>query len=250
MMIFEILTIFPRIFESPLGESLLKKGIEKGILEIRVTDLRDFAPGKHRVTDDYPYGGGAGMVMKPEPIIRAVENIKAKHPAAQSILLTPQGERFHQGLAKTLSEHHHWILICGRYEGLDERVRLAAVDREISIGDFILNGGEIPALVLIEALSRYLPGFLGSEQSVEDDSFSSGLLEYPQYTRPPVFEGMAVPEVLLSGNHAQIEKWRREESLKRTLARRPDLLSKATLSEKDSDFLAQLKNNDSPAESR
>lgn len=244
MMIFEILTIFPKIFESPLGESLLKKGIEKGLLEVRVLDLREFAQGKHRVTDDYPYGGGAGMVMKPEPVIRAVESIKARHPAAQSILLTPQGERFHQGLARELSEHTHWILICGRYEGLDERVRLAAVDREISIGDFILNGGEIPALVLIEALSRYLPGFLGSEQSAEDDSFSRGLLEYPQYTRPPVFEGMAVPEVLLSGNHAQIEKWRRQESLKRTLERRPDLLANVRLSEEDLAFLAEVRSQE------
>ncbi|MCX5906110.1 MAG: tRNA (guanosine(37)-N1)-methyltransferase TrmD [Deltaproteobacteria bacterium] len=244
MLIFDILTLFPKIFESPLGESLLKKGIEKGLLEMRITDLRDFASGKHRVTDDYPYGGGAGMVMKPEPIIRAVENIKTRHPEAQAILLTPQGERFHQGLAKTLSGHPHWILICGRYEGLDERVRLAVVDREISIGDYILNGGEIPALVMIEALGRYLPGFLGSEQSVEDDSFSRGVLEYPQYTRPPIFQGMAVPEILLSGNHAQIEKWRRHESLKRTLKRRPELLTNAKLSEEDLAFLAEL-NKDS-----
>ncbi len=240
MMIFDVLTIFPRIFNSPLNESLLKKGIEKGLLEIRVKDLRDYAEGRHRVTDDYPYGGGAGMVMKPEPIISAVEDIKGQSPEARTILLTPQGERFHQGLAKSLSAHRHWIFICGRYEGMDERIRFAVVDREISIGDYVLNGGEIPALVMIEAMSRYLPGFLGSEESIEDDSFSKGLLEYPQFTRPPIYRGMAVPEVLLSGNHAEIGKWRRRESLRRTLCLRPDLLDQAELSDEDLAFLAEI----------
>jgi tRNA (guanine37-N1)-methyltransferase len=241
-MIFDILTIFPGIFDSPLAESLLKKALDRGLIQVRVRNLRDFAEDRHRMTDDYPYGGGAGMVMKPEPIIRAVEAIKAEDPEAISVLLTPQGERFHQGIAKSMSEYKHYILICGRYEGLDERVRLAAVDREISIGDYILMGGEIPALVFIEAVARYLPGFLGCGQSVEEDSFSQGLLEYPQYTRPSVFRGMAVPEVLLSGNHAQIERWRRRESLRRTLLKRPDLLERAVLSEEDLIFIQEIKN--------
>jgi tRNA (guanine37-N1)-methyltransferase len=240
-MIFDILTIFPGIFESPLGESLLKKGLDRGLLTVRLRNLRDYTQDKHRTTDDYPYGGGAGMVMKPEPIIRAVEEIKAEDPEARSVLLTPQGERFHQGMAKAMSLHGHWILICGRYEGLDDRVRMTVVDREVSIGDYILNGGEIPSLVVLEAISRYIPGFLGSEDSAEGDSFGNGLLEYPQYTRPPVFRDMAVPDILLSGHHAQIERWRREESLRRTFLRRPDLLEKAALDRKDLDFLAELK---------
>jgi len=247
-MIFDVLTIFPGIFNSPLAESLLKKAQDRGLIEIRVRNLRDFAEDRHRTTDDYPYGGGAGMVMKPEPVIRAVEALKAQDPDAKSVLLTPQGERFHQKMARSMSEHSHYILICGRYEGLDERVRVAAVDREISIGDYVLMGGEIPALVFIEAVSRYLPGFLGSGQSVEEDSFSRGLLEYPQYTRPPVFEDMAVPEILLSGNHAEIERWRRKESLRRTLLRRPDLLEGAVLSEEDHAFLERLKSQTFTAE--
>lgn len=241
-MIFDVLTIFPEIFRSPLSESLIKKALDKRLIQIRVWNLRDFAEDKHHMTDDYPYGGGAGMVMKPEPVFRAVEEIKAQTPGAQSILLTPQGEKFHQGLARELSEHKHWILVCGRYEGLDERVRLGAVDREISVGDYILNGGEIPALVFIEVISRYVPGFLGSEASVEEESFTDGLLEYPQYTRPPVFREMTVPEVLLSGNHAEIQRWRRKESIRRTYLKRPDLLERAQLTKEDLAFLAELKN--------
>jgi len=240
-MVFDILTIFPEIFRSPLSESLIKKALDKGVLQVRIWNLRDFTEDKHRTTDDYPYGGGAGMVMKADPIFRAVEEIKANNPDARTLLLTPQGERFHQGLAKGLSEQKHWILICGRYEGLDERVRLGVVDREISIGDYVLNGGEIPALVFLEVISRYVPGFLGSEQSVEEETFSDGLLEYPQYTRPPVIRGMEVPEILLSGNHSEIKRWRRRESLKRTYLRRPDLLERADLSEEDLEYLAELK---------
>ena len=164
----------PECFQSPLSESLLKKALDKGILKIRIRNLRDFTEDKHRMTDDYPYGGGAGMVMKPEPVIRAVEEIKAQDPEARSVLLTPQGEPFHQKVAREMSAHPHWILICGRYEGLDERVRLTAVDREISIGDYVLTGGEIPALVLIDAVSRYIPGVLGCAESVEEDSFAGG----------------------------------------------------------------------------
>ncbi len=240
-MVFDILTIFPEIFRSPLSESLIKKALDKGILQVRVWTLRDFTEDKHRTTDDYPYGGGAGMVMKADPIFRAVEEIKNNHPEARTLLLTPQGERFHQGLARGLSEQKHWILICGRYEGLDERIRLGVIDRELSIGDYVLNGGEIPALVFLEVISRYVPGFLGSEQSVEEETFSDGLLEYPQYTRPPVIRGLEVPEVLLSGNHAEIKRWRRRESLKRTYLRRPDLLERADLSEEDLAYLGELK---------
>jgi tRNA (guanine37-N1)-methyltransferase len=240
-MIFDVLTIFPGMFQSPLAESLLKKALEKGILQVRIRNLRDFTTDKHRMTDDYPYGGGAGMVMKPEPVIRAVEEIKAQYSEARSVLLTPQGDPFHQGVAREMSAHSHWILICGHYEGLDERVRQSAVDREISIGDYVLTGGEIPALVLIDAISRYIPGVLGCAESVEEDSFARGLLEYPQYTRPPVFREMAVPDVLLSGNHAQIERWRRQESLRRTLNRRPELLDRARLSEEDMEILSKLK---------
>jgi tRNA (guanine37-N1)-methyltransferase len=240
-MIFDVLTIFPGMFSSPLAESLLKKAIDKGLLEVRIRNLRDYAEDKHRMTDDYPYGGGAGMVMKPEPVIRAVEEIKERDPEARAVLLTPQGEPFRQKSAREMSAHPHWILICGRYEGLDERVRLAAVDREISIGDYVLTGGEIPALVVLDAVSRYVPGVLGCAGSVEEESFVQGLLEYPQYTRPPVFREMAVPEILLSGNHAQIERWRRRESLRRTFARRPDLLEQALLSAEDRVFLEELK---------
>ena len=240
-MIFDVLTIFPGIFTSPLAESLLKKALDRNLIQVRIKNLRDFTRDKHRMTDDYPYGGGAGMVMKPEPIIRAVEEIKTEDPEAQAVLLTPQGKRLDQKLAREMSGHKRWILICGRYEGMDERVRLTAVDREISIGDYILTGGEIPALVVIDAVSRHIPGFLGCEQSVEEDSFSHGLLEYPQYTRPPVYRGMAVPEVLLSGHHAQIERWRRRESLRRTFLQRPDLLAGASLSEEDKAFLREVK---------
>lgn len=241
MMIFDVLTIFPGIFTSPLQESLLKKALDKNLIQVRVFNLRHFATDKHHTTDDYPYGGGGGMIMKPEPIILAVEKIKAEDHQAKTVLLTPQGELFNHHMAREMSSHHHWILICGRYEGLDERVRLSVVDREISIGDYILTGGEIPALVIIEAVSRFIPGFLGSARSAEEDSFAHGLLEYPQYTRPPVFRGMAVPEVLLSGNHAEIEAWRRRESLRRTFLRRPDLLEKAQLTEEDKKFLQSLR---------
>ena len=207
-MIFDVITIFPGFFQSPLAESLMGKALEKEIMKVRVHNLRDFANDKHRMTDDSPYGGGVGMVMKPEPVIRAVEKIKLEFPEAVTVLLTPQGERLHQGLAKELSKTEHWILICGRYEGLDERIRLAVVNREISIGDYILTGGELASLVFIEVLSRYVPGFMGCDKSIEQETFADGLLEYPQYTRPPIFRNMSVPEVLLSGNHGQIERWR------------------------------------------
>ncbi len=240
-MIFDVVTIFPGFFQSPLAESLMGKALEKERIKVRVHNLRDFANDKHRMTDDYPYGGGVGMVMKPEPVIRVVEKIKLDSPEAVAVLLTPQGERLHQGLAKELSKNKHWILICGRYEGLDERIRLAVVNREISIGDYILTGGELASLVFIDVLSRYVPGFMGCDKSIEQETFADGLLEYPQYTRPPIFRDLPVPEVLLSGNHAQIERWRRKESLRRTFLRRPDLLEQANLSNGDLFLLEELK---------
>ena len=251
-MIFDVITIFPGFFQSPLAESLMGKALEKELIKIRVHNLRDFANDKHRMTDDYPYGGGVGMVMKPEPVIRVVEKIKQEFPEAVTGLLSPQGERLHQGLAKELSKNEHWILICGRYEGLDERIRLAVVNREISIGDYILTGGELAALVFIDVLSRYIPGFMGCDKSMEQETFADGLLEYPQYTRPPIFRNLSVPEILLSGNHAQIERWRKKESLRRTFLRRPDLLEQANLSNGDLFLLEELRaednmiNGDSP----
>ncbi len=237
-MIFDILTIFPGMFVSPLGESLMKKALDKGLLQVRVRNLRDFTEDKHRMTDDYPYGGGVGMVMKVEPLIRALDAVKGENPEAKAVLLTPQGERFDHRMAREMIGHKHWILVCGRYEGLDERVR-SAVDREISIGDYILTGGELPALVVIDAVARHIPGFLGDEQSAAEDSFANGLLEYPQYTRPPEFRGMAVPEVLLSGDHAKIARWRRKESLRRTARKRPDLLKQVDLTREDLEILEE-----------
>lgn len=238
---FDILTLFPGFFESPLNQTILKKAIEKGILDVHIHNIRDYAQDRHRVTDDYPYGGGDGMVMKVEPIVRCVEDVKAMAPDSQVILTTPQGKPFTQSLAGELSGLKGLIIICGRYEGVDERVRELVVDMEISIGDYILGGGELPALVILDTVSRLIPGVLGCEVSAMRDSFSQGLLEYPQYTRPEVFRGLRVPSVLLSGNHKEIEGWRRRESIKRTLERRPDLLEKTGLMEEDKKEIERLK---------
>ncbi len=237
----DIVTIFPSIFQGPFSESMIKRALEQGVVQINLVDLRLFAAGKHRQVDDSPYGGGCGMVFKPEPLFAAVEHLKSGAGTASSrvILLSPQGRIFNQSLARELSRESHLILICGRYEGVDERVRQALVDDEISIGDYILTGGELAAAVITDAVVRLIPGFL-PEQSVEEESFSNSLLEYPQYTRPPEFRGMAVPEVLLSGNHAAIADWRRRKSLERTLQRRPDLLKKARLSQEEREYLSQL----------
>jgi tRNA (guanine37-N1)-methyltransferase len=222
----EILTLFPRMVEAPLGESILGKAREKGLLSVRVTDIRDFAEGKHRVTDDVPYGGGAGMVMKPEPLVAAIEAARAREPGARVILLSPQGARFDQRKAHELSAGGPLVLVCGRYEGVDERV-IRWVDEELSIGDFVLNGGEIAALAVAEAAARLVPGVLGNELSTQSESFSAGgLLEGPQYTRPPEFRGLRVPEVLLSGDHKKIAQWRKEQAVARTRERRPDLLTR------------------------
>jgi len=241
---FDILTLFPAMFSSPFQQSIPAKAIEKGLIEVRTVNIREFAMDKHQVVDDAPYGGGQGMVMKVEPIARAIEQIKWGNPSARTIYLTPEGKRFDQETARELSSRSHLILLCGRYEGVDERVRDLLVDEEISIGDYVLTGGELAAMVLIDAVSRLLPGVLGSDRSAEEDSFIGSLLEYPQYTRPPSFRGYEVPEVLLSGNHQAISVWRRREALRRTMMRRPDLLSQASLSEEDRRILEELSKND------
>jgi tRNA (guanine37-N1)-methyltransferase len=237
---FDILTLFPNMFSSPLQESILGKAIDKGLIQIRTINIRDFALNKHQVVDDTPYGGGQGMVMKVEPIARAIEWVKSQNPSAWTIYLTPQGKQFNQEMALDLSSKSHLILLCGRYEGVDERVRGLFVDEEISIGDYVLTGGELAAMVIIDAVSRLLPGVLGSDRSAEEDSFFNSLLEHPQYTRPFNFQGSCVPEVLLSGNHSAISLWRRREALKRTLVRRPDLLPKANLSDEDKRLLEEI----------
>ncbi|HEX9777401.1 MAG TPA: tRNA (guanosine(37)-N1)-methyltransferase TrmD [Geopsychrobacteraceae bacterium] len=240
-MIFDILTLFPGMFESPLRESIIGRAAEQELLQIHTHNLRDWAEGRHLTTDDAPYGGGDGMVMKPEPVARAVAALKQKSPDAKVLLMTPQGQPFKQAHAKRLACEQGLIFLCGRYEGFDERIRLALVDEEFSIGDFILTGGELPAMVMIDAIARYLPGVLGNAGSAETDSFSDGLLEYPQYTRPAVFESMGVPEVLLSGDHGRIAAWRRRQQLLRTLQRRPELLETARLSDEDRLMLEELR---------
>jgi tRNA (guanine37-N1)-methyltransferase len=242
---FDILTLFPDMFSSPFQESIIAKAIEKRIIEVRTINIRDFALDKHQVVDDAPYGGGQGMVMKVEPIARAIEQIKSEHPSARTIYLTPEGKPLNQEMIKGLSSRSHLILLCGRYEGVDERVRQLFVDEEISIGDYVLTGGELAAMVLLDAVSRLLPGVLGSDKSAEEDSFFGSLLEYPQYTRPASFRNHEVPEVLVSGNHQAISLWRRKEALRRTWLRRPDLLTKASLSEEDKKFLEEIIQNKS-----
>ncbi len=241
---FDILTLFPEMFSSPFQESILARAIEKGLIEVRTINIRDFALDKHRVVDDTPYGGGQGMVMKVEPIARAIEQVKSEYPSARTIYLTPEGRPLNQEMVRQLATRDHLVLLCGRYEGVDERARELFIDEEISIGDYVLTGGELAAMVLIDAVSRFLPGVLGSDRSAEEESFFHSLLEYPQYTRPSSFRGHDVPEVLLSGNHQAISLWRRREALKRTWLRRPDLLTKAPLSEEDKRFLEEISKKD------
>jgi len=228
-MFIDIVTIFPGVFEGFLVESMLRRAQDKGLVKIRTRDLRDFTTDRHRQVDDYPYGGGKGMILKPEPLFYAVEAIKEENSGEESrvILLSPGGEVFSQSKARALSCQKHLILLCGHYEGVDERVRDVLIDQEISIGDYVLTGGEVPAMVVIDAVVRLLPGLL-SDDAKDEESFEEGLLEYPQYTRPSEFKGMKVPEVLLSGNHARIKKWRWQKSLEFTAARRPDLLKENT----------------------
>ena len=219
---FDILTLFPGIFTGPLDESILKRARENGLVQVRVHNLRDFTHDKHRVVDDRPYGGGPGMLLKPEPIFEAVEKLQRSDSCV--VLMTPQGRPFTQALASQFAGRPHLIIICGHYEGVDERVREALVDEEISIGDYVLTNGALAAAVVVDAITRLLPGAIGHEQSAADDSFATGLLEGPQYTRPPEFRGMRVPDVLLSGDHGEVAKWRAAESQQRTRQRRPDLL--------------------------
>lgn len=237
---FDIFTLFPAIFQGPLSESILKRALEAELISIDLHDIRAFTTDKHHVCDDTPYGGGGGMVLKPEPIFRAVHSVLGDPPDCPVILLTPQGRPFTQKVAQELAQHEHLVLICGRYEGVDERVRQYLATDEISIGDYVLTGGELGAMVIIDAVSRQIPGVLGARWAAEDDSHATGLLEGPQYTRPAVFRGWAVPQVLLSGNHAEIERWRREQALRRTRQRRPDLLHSAALTAQDRAFLARL----------
>src|SRR5512136_1457222 len=237
---FDILTLFPNMFSSPLRESILGKAIERGLIQIQTINIRDFTLDKHQVVDDTPYGGGQGMVMKVEPVARAIESVKSQNSPAWTVYLTPQGTPFNQDLARRLSTQPHLVLLCGRYEGVDERVRDLLVDEEISIGDYVLTGGELAAMVLIDAVSRFIPGVLGSDRSAEEDSFFNSLLEYPQYTRPYHFRGSEVPQVLLSGNHSAVSLWRKREALKRTADRRPDLLARANLSGEDQRLLGEI----------
>lgn len=239
MVRFSVLTLFPEIFDSPLKVSILGRAIEGGKICVDIINLRDFAKGRHRVVDDKPFGGGKGMLIKPEPVIDAINSIKSTSPGAWVILLSPYGLTFNQEVAKSLSKKNHLLLVCGHYEGIDERVR-HFIDEEISLGDFVLTGGEVAALAIIDAVSRLVPNVLGSYSSLEEESFSNGILEYPQYTRPREYKGYKVPEVLLSGHHKRIRQWRRKQALLRTLILRPDLLEKAKLEKEDIDFLIEI----------
>jgi tRNA (guanine37-N1)-methyltransferase len=244
---FEVFTLLPEVFPPYLESSILLRARQRGLVSINLHNIRDYTHDKHHVTDDTPYGGGGGMVMKPEPVFEAVESVLGRfdplsatpQPAPPIIMLTPQGRVFSQTIAEELSRYERIALLCGRYEGMDERIREHLVTDEISIGDYVLTGGELPALILIDAVSRLIPGVLGDPDGAIDDSHATGLLEYPHYTRPPEFRGWEVPEILLSGDHGKIEKWRGEQSLLRTLARRPDLLEKLDLTEKERNFLKE-----------
>src|SRR5476651_2857065 len=248
-MTFDIVTIFPAMVEQPLAAGVLGRAIANGTLDVKVRDLRDFTTDRHRVVDDMPYGGGPGMVLKPDPIFRALDAIEAERGAPLTVILTsPQGRRFTQAEAERLSGLEHIVVLCGRYEGVDDRVR-ERVTEELSIGDYVLTGGELPALVVLDAVARFIPGVVGDEQSVVEDSFSRGLLNHPQYTRPPTIRSaslsgerdLTVPEVLLSEKHAEIRKWRKREALSRTLERRPDLLDAASLDDEEAQMLRELK---------
>ena len=244
---FEVFTLLPEIFPPYLESSILQRARQRGLIDVRVHNFRDYTHDKHHTTDDTPYGGGGGMVMKPEPVFEAVGSVlgfdsgQTQPIPVPVILLTPQGRVFTQRVAEELSGHERIALLCGRYEGVDERIREHLVTDEISVGDYVLTGGELPALMIIDAVSRLIPGVLGDPTGAEDDSHSMGLLEYPHYTRPPEFRGWQVPEILLSGDHGRIEKWRREQALIRTLARRPDILEKAELSKEDQKIVKRLR---------
>lgn len=247
---FEVFTLLPEVFPPYLESSILKRAAQKGLIDVRVHNIRDYTHDKHNTTDDTPYGGGGGMVMKPEPVFEAIESVLGLAPRPSQlkpdsktpiILLTPQGRVFDQRIADELSTHPQIALLCGRYEGVDERIREHLVTDEISVGDYVLTGGELPALMIIDAVSRLIPGVLGDPTGAEDDSHSMGLLEYPHYTKPSEYRGWKVPEILLSGDHGKVDKWRREQALLRTLNKRPDMLEKAELSGKDKKFIQGLR---------
>ena len=239
---FDIVTIFPRMVEAGLAEGVVSRGIERGVLDAQVHDLRGFATDRHRSVDDVPYGGGPGMVMKPEPLVRAVDDIRRRRGSADAVvLLSPQGRIFTQAEAVRLSALGHVVLLCGRYEGIDDRVRALVATEELSVGDYVLSGGELPALVIVDAISRLVPGVVGDRRSVEEDSFSRGLLDYPHYTRPSEFGGRKVPDVLLSGHHEEVRRWRRKTALRRTLEHRPALLDTAALDEEEQAMLSDLR---------
>ena len=241
---FDVFSIFPETLKPYLEISILQRAIENGLLEVQMHDIRSWTTDRHHTTDDAPYGGGGGMVMKPDPVFRAVEEILGAPPACPLILLTPQGRVFTQQIAMELAQKPRLALLCGRYEGVDERIRAHLVTDEISIGDYVLTGGELPAMILIDAVARLIPGVLGDPDGAMDDSHASGLLEYPHYTRPVEFRGWQVPPVLLSGNHAEIARWRRQQALLRTRLRRPDILAKAELTDEDSKILSLIENNE------
>lgn len=245
---FDVFSLLPQVIQPYLEASILQRAIQNQLLEVHLHDIRAWTTDKHHITDDAPFGGGGGMVMKPEPIFSAIEDVLGNPPECPVILLTPQGRTYTQRIAQELAAHPRLALLCGRYEGIDERVREHLVTDEISIGDYVLTGGEIPAILLIDSVTRLIPGALGDPTGAIDDSFASGLLEYPHYTRPAEFRGWRVPDVLLSGNHAQIERWRREQSLKRTYYRRPDLLEKIELSKKDLKFITEIEKSETKHE--
>jgi tRNA (guanine37-N1)-methyltransferase len=238
---FDVFTLLPEVFPPYLESSILQRARQRGLIDVRVHNIRAWALDKHHVTDDEPYGGGGGMVMKVEPVFAAVESVLGPEADCPVILLTPQGRVFNQKIALELVQNPRLALLCGRYEGVDERIRTQLVTDEISIGDYVLTGGELPALILIDAISRLIPGVLGDPDGAMDDSHATGLLEYPHYTRPPEFRGWTVPDILVSGDHAKIAQWRREQSLRRTLKRRPDLLEYAPLSDSDRKVLNKIK---------
>lgn len=240
---FDIITLFPGMFDSPLQESIIKKAQQKGLINISVHDLRAYTEDKHRTADDAPYGGGSGMVMKVEPIVKAIEAVKSASSKTLTILVTPQGAAFNQETARRLSLYSQVVLVCGRYEGVDERV-LSFVDEQISIGDYVLTGGEIPAMVVVDTVARLVPGVVGDRASVEEDTFSNLLLKHPQYTRPAKFRGLEVPEVLVSGDHSKVRQWRRTEALKRTLQKRPDLFKRAVFTDEDREILNKIKDSE------
>jgi tRNA (guanine37-N1)-methyltransferase len=234
----DIVTLFPGMFAGVLAESMLRVARERGVVDVRIVDLRDHTEGRHRVADDYPFGGGGGMVLKPEPLFAAVEALRG--PGSHVVLLCPQGATFSQAAAARLARGSHLVLLCGHYEGVDERVRAHLVDEELSIGDYVLTGGELPAMVVLDAVVRLLPGVLGDPAGASRESFAAGRLDYPQYTRPADFRGLRVPEILLSGDHGRIAGWRRREALRRTLARRPDLLETVPLTREEREWLDEM----------